>query len=114
VPVDAVADALSFLAEHQVVQPVTSAKGKRAVPLGGRRLPGQQRVLRSVAGTTSSSSTWTRDKTIAEMDWRSTHTMLHEQAIYQHDGEQYQVERWTSRTTRPSCARSARLLHHGA
>ena len=27
------------------------------------------------------------------MDWRSTHTMLHEQAIYQHDGEQYQVER---------------------
>ena len=27
------------------------------------------------------------------MDWRAAHTMLHEQAIYQHDGEQYQVER---------------------
>ena len=27
------------------------------------------------------------------MDWRSTHTMLHEQAIYQHEGLQYQVER---------------------
>ena len=27
------------------------------------------------------------------MDWRSTHTMLHEQAIYQHDGDQYQVEK---------------------
>ena len=27
------------------------------------------------------------------MDWRGAHTMLHEQAIYQHDGEQYQVER---------------------
>jgi DEAD/DEAH box helicase domain-containing protein len=27
------------------------------------------------------------------MDWRSTHTMLHEQAIYQHEGGQYQVER---------------------
>ena len=32
-------------------------------------------------------------KTLAELDWRATHTMLHEQAIYQHDGEQYQVER---------------------
>ena len=33
------------------------------------------------------------DKTLAEMDWRSAHTMLHEQAIYQHDASQYQVER---------------------
>ncbi len=32
-------------------------------------------------------------RTIAELDWRASHTMLHEQAIYQHDGEQYQVER---------------------
>jgi len=31
--------------------------------------------------------------TLAELDFRSTHTMLHEQAIYQHDAEQYQVER---------------------
>jgi DEAD/DEAH box helicase domain-containing protein len=33
------------------------------------------------------------DKTLAELDWRASHTMLHEQAIYQHDAEQYQVER---------------------
>lgn len=33
------------------------------------------------------------EKTLAELDWRATHTMLHEQAIYQHDAEQYQVER---------------------
>ncbi len=32
-------------------------------------------------------------KTLAELDWRATHSMLHEQAIYQHDAEQYQVER---------------------
>jgi len=32
-------------------------------------------------------------RTLAELDWRSTHTMLHEQAIYQHDAAQYQVER---------------------
>jgi DEAD/DEAH box helicase domain-containing protein len=33
------------------------------------------------------------DKSLAELDWRAAHTMLHEQAIYQHDAEQYQVER---------------------
>jgi DEAD/DEAH box helicase domain-containing protein len=32
-------------------------------------------------------------ETIGELDWRATHTMLHEQAIYQQDAEQYQVER---------------------
>ncbi len=32
-------------------------------------------------------------RALAELDWRATHTMLHEQAIYQHDAEQYQVER---------------------
>lgn len=32
-------------------------------------------------------------RTLAELDWRAAHTMLHEQAIYQHDGEQHQVER---------------------
>ncbi len=34
------------------------------------------------------------DKTIAEIDWRGAHTMVHEQAIYQHDGECWQVERF--------------------
>ncbi|HET9953983.1 MAG TPA: DEAD/DEAH box helicase [Polyangiaceae bacterium] len=32
-------------------------------------------------------------KSLAELDYRAAHTMLHEQAIYQHDAEQYQVER---------------------
>ncbi|MDP9152180.1 MAG: DUF1998 domain-containing protein, partial [Myxococcota bacterium] len=35
-----------------------------------------------------------RDRSIAELDWRSAHTMLHEQAIYQHDGQCWQVERF--------------------
>ena len=35
-----------------------------------------------------------RDRSIAELDWRAAHTMLHEQAIYQHDGECWQVERF--------------------
>lgn len=34
------------------------------------------------------------DKTIAEIDWRGAHTMVHEQAIYQHDGETWQVEKF--------------------
>ncbi len=34
------------------------------------------------------------DKTIAEIDFRGAHTMVHEQAIYQHDGETWQVERF--------------------
>lgn len=33
------------------------------------------------------------ERTIGELDYRATHTMLHEQAIYQQDAEQYQVER---------------------
>ncbi len=32
------------------------------------------------------------EKTIGELDYRATHTMLHVQAIYQQDAEQYQVE----------------------
>src|SRR5690606_40430650 len=32
-------------------------------------------------------------QTIGELDCRAAHTMLHEQAIYQQDAEQYQVER---------------------
>ena len=45
------------------------------------------------------------DKTIAEIDWRGAHTMLHEQAIYQHDGECSRSRSSTTRTTRRSSAR---------
>ncbi len=34
------------------------------------------------------------DRSISELDGRAAHTMLHEQAIYQHDGECWQVERF--------------------
>ncbi len=33
-------------------------------------------------------------RSLAELDFRAAHTMLHEQAIYQHDGECFQVERF--------------------
>jgi DEAD/DEAH box helicase domain-containing protein len=34
-----------------------------------------------------------KERTIGELDFRAAHTMLHEQAIYQQDAEQYQVEK---------------------
>jgi DEAD/DEAH box helicase domain-containing protein len=44
-------------------------------------------------GTTSSSSISRRTPPWPSWTGAATHTMLHEQAIYQHDAEQYQVER---------------------
>lgn len=34
-----------------------------------------------------------RQKVLAEMDFRGAHTMLHEHAIYQHEGQQWEVKR---------------------
>ena len=49
---------------------------------------------RSVSGFDEDpASNSSKETIIGEMDWRSAHTMLHEQAIYQHDGAQYQVEK---------------------
>jgi DEAD/DEAH box helicase domain-containing protein len=35
-----------------------------------------------------------KGKSLAELDWHSSHTMLHDQAIYQHDGEAWEVVRF--------------------
>ncbi len=43
---------------------------------------------------TSAASPQRGPHAIAELDWHSAHTMLHEQAIYQHNGECWQVERF--------------------
>jgi DEAD/DEAH box helicase domain-containing protein len=93
VPVDSVTDALSFLADHQVLQPVTSAKGKTLYHWASDAYPANGVSLRSYGWDNTVIIDVERELTIAEMDWVSTHTMLHEQAIYQHDGEQYQVEK---------------------
>ncbi len=85
---DSTKDALSFLAGHGVVHEA-----------GGRfhwsadAYPANHVSLRSVGWDNFVIIDVARGKTIAELDWRATHTMLHEQAIYQHDGGQYQVER---------------------
>ncbi|NUO54856.1 MAG: DEAD/DEAH box helicase, partial [Polyangiaceae bacterium] len=81
-------EALEFLAGHGVVH-----------ERGGRfhwatdKYPANHVSLRSVGWDNTVIIDKSTGKTLGELDWRATPTMLHEQAIYQHDGEQYQVER---------------------
>ncbi len=93
VPAEALADALGFLAHHEVVHPGRGAQGEVVYHWAADSYPANSVSLRSVGWDNFVIVDLDTDKTIAEMDWRSTHTMLHEQAIYQHDGGQFQVER---------------------
>ncbi|HEY8430839.1 MAG TPA: helicase-related protein, partial [Sandaracinaceae bacterium] len=93
VPAEAVADALGFLERHRVVHAVPSSRGKTVWHWATDAYPANHVSLRSVGWDNFVIIDLDANETIAEMDWRSTHTMLHEQAIYQHEGEQYQVER---------------------
>jgi DEAD/DEAH box helicase domain-containing protein len=83
------ADALSFLARHRVVH-----------ESGGNfhwvadRYPANDVSLRSVGWDNVVIIDVENARSIAELDWRSAQTMLHEQAIYQHDGQCWQVERF--------------------
>ena len=87
-PNDETTQALSFLERHGVVH-----------EQGGRfhwatdKYPANHVSLRSVGWDNTVIIDVENEKTLAELDWRATPTMLHEQAIYQHDGEQYQVEK---------------------
>lgn len=91
-PPEAIEDALGFLVDHRVVHPVDSPTGK-TYHWAAASYPANNVSLRQVGWDNFVIIDQARDKTIAEMDWRSTHVMLHEQAIYQHANAQYQVER---------------------
>lgn len=92
-PAESLEGALGFLSDHGVVHPSTDAAGKNVWHWATDHYPANGVSLRSVGWDNFVIIDLDTDKTIAEMDWRSTHTMLHEQAIYQHAAEQYQVER---------------------
>ncbi|MEM9075121.1 MAG: helicase-related protein, partial [Myxococcota bacterium] len=92
-PIDSLKDALGFLADHQVLHPSVNASGQEVYHWASDAYPANGVSLRAVGWDNFVVIDLDTDKTIAEMDWRSTHTMLHEQAIYQHAAEQYQVER---------------------
>ncbi len=93
VPATQVRDALGYLAEHRVVHAVTTPGGKATWHWSADAYPANDVSLRSIGWDNFVIVDLSTDKTMAEMDWRSTHTMLHEQAIYQHEGRQFQVER---------------------
>jgi DEAD/DEAH box helicase domain-containing protein len=92
VPDDVLGEALDYLADNGVVHPTSTAAGS-IYHWASDSYPANSVSLRSASWDNFVIIDLEGHRTIAEMDWRSTHTMLHEQAIYQHEGGQYQVER---------------------
>jgi DEAD/DEAH box helicase domain-containing protein len=82
-------DALAFLARHRVVH-----ESGGTFHWAADVYPANDVSLRSVGWDNVVIVDVAHDRSIAELDWRAAHTMLHEQAIYQHDGECWQVERF--------------------
>jgi len=81
-------DALEYLCGHGLVH---QADGRFF--WSGEAFPANHVSLRNVGWDNFVIIDVGTGTSLAELDWRATHTMLHEQAIYQHDAEQYQVER---------------------
>ncbi len=81
-------DALDYLAGHGLVH---EAGGR--YHWAGEAFPANNVSLRNIGWDNFVIVDVATNQSIAELDFRATHTMLHEQAIYQHDAEQYQVER---------------------
>ncbi|HEX7480575.1 MAG TPA: DEAD/DEAH box helicase [Polyangiales bacterium] len=93
VPTEVVGDTLGFLADHRLVHKVTGASGRAVYHWASDAYPANHVSLRSIGWDNFVIVDVERQAVIGEMDYRATHTMLHEQAIYQHDGEQFQVEK---------------------
>jgi DEAD/DEAH box helicase domain-containing protein len=81
-------DALEYLRSHGLVHQA----GAR-YHWAGEAFPASSVSLRNIGWDNFVIIDMATGKSIAELDFRATHTMLHEQAIYQHDAEQFQVER---------------------
>jgi DEAD/DEAH box helicase domain-containing protein len=80
--------ALEYLGSHGLVH---EAGG--AFHWSGEAFPASAVSLRNIGWDNFVIIDLDTNRTLAELDWRAAHTMLHEQAIYQHDAEQFQVER---------------------
>jgi DEAD/DEAH box helicase domain-containing protein len=92
IPASSLVDALDYLADHGLVHPSSGRPGV-VYHWAADSYPANDVSLRSASWDNFVIVDLDGDRTIAEMDWRSTHTMLHEQAIYQHEGSQFQVEK---------------------
>jgi DEAD/DEAH box helicase domain-containing protein len=82
--------ALEFLVQHKVLHETNTGTFHWAADA----YPANNVSLRSIGWDNVVIIDAEHDKTIAEIDWRGAHTMVHEQAIYQHDGECWQVEKF--------------------
>ncbi|MGD0527334.1 MAG: Zn-binding domain-containing protein, partial [Polyangiaceae bacterium] len=82
-------EALGFLVRHRVLH-----ESGATFHWAADAYPANDVSLRSVGWDNVVIIDVARDQAIGELDWRAAHTMLHEQAIYQHDGECWQVERF--------------------
>ncbi len=92
-PEEATTDALDYLVSHQLVHASAGSDAKLRYHWSAESYPASHVSLRSASWDNFVVVDLETSQTIAEMDFRATHTMLHVQAIYQHDAEQYQVER---------------------
>lgn len=81
--------ALEFLVQHRVLH-----ESNGTFHWAADAYPANNVSLRSVGWDNVVIIDAEHDKTLAEIDWRGAHTMVHEQAIYQHDGECWQVEKF--------------------
>lgn len=88
-PAEATRQTLDYLVQNQVL--FDTGKTYRWADAA---YPANHVSLRSVGWDNVVIVDLEHDKTIAEIDFRGAHTMVHEQAIYQHDGETWQVERF--------------------
>lgn len=82
-------EALEFLERHKVLH-----ESNGAFHWATDSYPANNVSLRSIGWDNVVIIDLDTDKSFAELDWRGAHTMLHEQAIYQHDGETWQVEKF--------------------
>jgi DEAD/DEAH box helicase domain-containing protein len=80
--------ALEFLQTHGVVH-----RSKGRYHWSADSFPANHVSLRRVGWDNFVIIDMDTDEALAELDWHSAPSQLHEQAIYQHDGAQYQVER---------------------
>lgn len=85
---DETRDALDYLAGHGLVH----ASADR-YHWTGEAFPATHISLRNIGWDNFVIIDVDTNESIGELDWRAAHTMLHEQAIYQQDAEQFQVER---------------------
>ncbi|MBI5489934.1 MAG: DEAD/DEAH box helicase [Deltaproteobacteria bacterium] len=84
---DGTGEVLHFLAEKKVL-----LDGGERYHWIADAYPAQQVGLRTVGAENFVVVDRSRDVVLGEIDFRGAHTMVHEQAVYQHAGETYQVE----------------------